>query len=241
MGPPEYSPNLGRCFFNQPPITLAVSLLGKVLKHRFRLASGDTIWLSARIIETEAYYIKDRASHSSLGYTDKRRGLFMPPGTIYMYFARGRDSLNFSAAGAGNGVLIKSGYPCLEGHHADSMLTTMQQLNPGKSGLRPPGKLCNGQTLLCQSLNLKVRQWDAKPLDPHNFLLQDDSYSPDKFIQCPRLGIPSGRDEHLPLRFVDAKYAQYATRNPLRQRRVEPGSIKVFSNPEEVSYPPSLL
>ena len=241
MGPPEYSPNLGHTFFDQSPIKLAISLLGKVLKHRFRLTSGDDIWLSARIIETEAYYVNDRASHSSLGYTNKRRALFMQPGTIYMYYARGRDSLNFSASGDGNGVLIKSGYPYLEAHHAASMLTSMQMLNPGTSGPRQVGKLCNGQTLVCQSLNLKVRQWNAKQLDPDNFCLQDDCYYPDKIIQCRRLGIPFGRDEHLPLRFVDAKYAQHATHNPLTQRRNSPGSIRVFSDPFEVNYPPALL
>ena len=165
----------------------------------------------------------------------------MQPGTIYMYYARGRDSLNFSASGDGNGVLIKSGYPYLEAHHAASMLTSMQMLNPGTSGPRQVGKLCNGQTLVCQSLNLKVRQWNAKQLDPDNFCLQDDCYYPDKIIQCPRLGIPLGRDEHLPLRFVDAKYAQHATHNPLTQRRNSPGSIRVFSDPFEVNYPPALL
>lgn len=241
MGPPEYSPNLGHTFFDQSPIKLAISLLGKVLKHRFRTTSGDDIWLSARIIETEAYYVNERASHSSLGYTNKRRALFMRPGTIYMYYARGRDSLNFSAAGDGNGVLIKSGYPCLEENHSASMLTTMQTLNPGKSGPRQVGKLCNGQTLVCQSLNLKVHQWDAKQLEPNNFYLKDDWYHPEKIIQCPRLGIPTGRDEHLPLRFVDAKYARHATHNPLTQRRTAPGSISLLSNPEEVNYPPALL
>ena len=36
-----------------------------------------------------------------------------------------------------------------------------------------------------------------------------------------RLGIPGGRDEHLMYRFVDAGYAPYCTRNPLRRGQVE--------------------
>ena len=46
----------------------------------------------------------------SLGYTEKRKALFLDGGHIYMY-ARGGDSLNFSAHGPGNAVLIKSAYP----------------------------------------------------------------------------------------------------------------------------------
>ncbi len=55
------------------------------------------LWLSARIIETEAYYVAEKGSHASLGYTEKRKALFLDGGHIYMYYARGGDSLNFSA------------------------------------------------------------------------------------------------------------------------------------------------
>ena len=241
MGTIEYSPILEQAFFDQSPIELAMSLLGKILRHRFKVTSGDDIWLSAQIIETEAYYINERASHASLGFTTKRQALFMAPGTIYMYFARGRDSLNFSASGTGNGVLIKSGFPFLQGHQTQKMLATMQALNPGKDGPRSVNKLCNGQTLLCRSLNLKVHQWDTKQLDPDHLRLEDCSYRPEHIVQCPRLGIPSGRDGHLPLRFVDEAYATKATHNPLRKKQPEPGTIKLFSRPEDASYPPSLL
>jgi DNA-3-methyladenine glycosylase len=241
MGTLDYSPILEQAFFDQSPIELAMSLLGKVLTHRFKAISGDHIWLSAQIIETEAYYINERASHSSLGFTMKRQALFMAPGTIYMYFARGRDSLNFSAAGTGNGVLIKSGFPFLQGHQSQRMLSTMQTLNPGKNAPRSASKLCNGQTLLCRSLNLKVHQWDTKQLDPNRLRLEDCSYQPENIIQSPRLGIPAARDAHLPLRFVDAAYANKATHNPLKQKQPEPGSIRLLSRPEDVYYPSSLL
>ena len=35
------------------------------------------------------------------------------------------------------------------------------------------------------------------------------------------LGIPAGRDEHLPYRFVDAAFARHCTRNPLRRGQLE--------------------
>jgi DNA-3-methyladenine glycosylase len=81
--------------------------------------------LKAIIVETEAYYLNDKASHAYLGYTHKRQALFMPPGTVYMYYSRGGDSLNVSCKGEGNAVLIKSAVPFLKGRNAGKMLQLM--------------------------------------------------------------------------------------------------------------------
>lgn len=198
---------------------MAQSLLGKIIA-----VPHSSSWLMVRIIETEAYYRREKASHSSLGYTEKRKALFMSPGTIYMYYARGGDSLNFSCRGEGNAVLIKSGYPItLEGDAIDT-LAVMQGNNPNRSGSRRSiAKLCAGQTLLCKSLNLKVSEWDAKQLTPHSLELWDDTYTPEKIIQTLRLGIPPGRDTHLPYRFIDMSYADFCTNNPLRVRNFQMG------------------
>ena len=120
---------LDNAFFDKPPLLLAQALLGKVLRHRI---DGD-IWLSARIIETETYEKNEKGSHASLGFTQKRAALFMSPGTIYMYYARGNDSLNFSAQGKGNGVLIKSAYPQIDKVSGEHALSAMQTLNPGSN------------------------------------------------------------------------------------------------------------
>lgn len=194
-------------FFNRDPQVVARDLLGKVLRHKH----GDT-WLSAMIIETEAYYLADKGSHASLGFTEKRKALFMPPGTIYMYYARGGDSLNVSCQGAGNAVLIKSGivYPDDPPEH---LLAIMQKNNP-LPGPRPRAlhRLCSGQTLLCRALGLKVKQWDQKSFNRRIFYIDDVGYQPKKIRQTVRLGIPLGRDEHLPYRFVDANYAKRCTK-----------------------------
>lgn len=203
-------------FFNQDAITLAKALLGKVMKAKY----GDT-WLSAMIIETEAYYLNEKSSHSSLGYTEKRKALFMPPGTLYMYYARGGDSLNISCQGEGNAVLIKSAFPYVEEiSSSSSMITTMQQLNPKKNKClpRPLEKLCAGQTLLCKSLNLKVKEWDQQIFCKERFFIQDVGYKPQKIIQTTRLGIPIGRDHHLPFRFIDYDKAAFCTSNPLTKK-----------------------
>ena len=44
-------------FFNRDPQIVAKALLGKVIRHFYQ-----GIWLSAMIIETEAYYIHEKAS-----------------------------------------------------------------------------------------------------------------------------------------------------------------------------------
>ena len=204
-------------FFNRDALLLARELLGKVIRHRV-----DGLWLSARIIETEAYYCAEKGSHASLGYTEKRKALFLDGGHIYMYYARGGDSLNFSAHGPGNAVLIKSAYPWQDVLSGPASLARMRLNNPDAQGRpRPDQKLCAGQTLLCKALGLKVPDWDAKCFDPERLRVEDVSQVPSRIIQTTRLGIPHGRDEHLMYRFVDADYAAYCTRNPLRRGQVE--------------------
>jgi len=204
-------------FFNRPALELAPDLLGKVIRHRFK-----GVWLSARIIETEAYMLTDKGSHASLGYTEKRQALFKDGGTIYMYYSRGADSVNFSARGEGNAVLIKSGYPYFDALSPESTLSILQANNPDRQGQpRPIHKLCSGQTLLCKSLGLKVPDWDNQRFDAQRFYVEDCGVRPQEIIQARRLGISQGRDEHLPYRFVDADYVTCCTKNPLRRGQVE--------------------
>lgn len=201
-------------FFNHSARQVARKLLGKVIR---RKTAGK--WLSARIIETEAYYLDEKASHASLGYTEKRKALFMPAGTIYMYYARGKDSLNISCKGEGNAVLIKSAHYFHDCFCSDDALNIMQQLNPAATGeLRPTDKLCSGQTLLCKALDIKLTDWDQQTFKADALFIDDIHYSPEKIIQTTRLGIPQGRDEDLMLRYIDAEYAQFCTKNPLKQK-----------------------
>ncbi len=212
-------------FFNRDACLVAQQLLGKIIRRKYQ---GN--WLAARIIETEAYYMEEKGSHASLGYTEKRKALFMPAGTIYMYYARGKDSLNVSCKGKGNAVLIKSAYPLFDKFTDADSLQIMQQLNPTISGdSRSLEKLCKGQTLLCQSLDLKVNEWDQQQFDVEDFYLDDMEIMPDKIIQTTRLGIPTGRDEHLQYRFIDYDFARFCTSNPLTKRNwVENKHYKIY-------------
>lgn len=216
-------------FFDRDARQVAAELLGKVIRHRV----GE-LWLSARIIETEAYYLEDRGSHASLGYTEKRRALFLDGGHIYMYYARGGDSLNFSAHGAGNAVLIKSAFPWQDAVSGAAELAQMQRNNPDRQGRpRPAEKLCAGQTLLCRALGLKVREWDGQRFDWQRLFVEDVGETPVQIIQTTRLGIPHGRDEHLPYRFVDASYARHCTRNPLRRGQVAERDFQLITPREQ--------
>ena len=205
---------LTAAFFNRDACTVARLLLGKVIRRKF-----NQQWLAARIIETEAYYLEDKGSHASLGYTEKRKALFMQAGTIYMYYAHGRDSLNISCLGKGNAVLIKSAFPYLDTLSTHASIATMQSLNSHPSGkARPLEKLCNGQTLICRSLNLKVTDWNQHAFDPSQFYIEDVHSAPETIIQTTRLGIPLGRDESLPYRFIDHDFVKNCTKNPLTRR-----------------------
>ncbi|QIV95987.1 DNA-3-methyladenine glycosylase [Allofrancisella inopinata] len=199
-------------FFNQSALSLAHALLGKIICRYY-----NDHWLYAQIIETEAYELTDKGSHASLGFTLKRKALFMPAGTIYMYYSRGKDSLNISACGEGCAVLIKSAIPYRE-LSGNQMLDIMHQLNPLPNGeKRSIHRLMSGQTLLCRALNLKVSDWDQQQFS-QQFFIADTGYKPQEIIQTTRLGIPKGRDEHLPYRFIDANHAKSCTKNPLTSR-----------------------
>lgn len=207
---------LQNSFFNHDACEVAEDLIGKIIRHKF----GE-YWLSAQIIETEAYYISEKGSHASLGFTEKRKALFMSPGTIYMYYARGKDSFNISSKGKGNAVLIKSGIPFLDNMNSNNVIKIMQSNNPtySKKSSRTPMKLCSGQTLLCSSLGLTVKAWDQKQFNSNQFFIEDVGIRPNKIINAKRLGIPTGRGEHLLYRFIDFDNVKYCTKNPLTVRK----------------------
>ena len=198
---------LSNDFFDRDAQVVAKKLLGKVIRHRV-----DDNWLSALIIETEAYYRNEKGSHSSLGRSPSREAMFMEPGTIYMYYARGRDSLNVSCKGEGNAVLVKSGFPWIDRKSPQENIEFMQELNLIGNKRRDPRKLCSGQTLLCSSLGIKVSDWNKKKFNPRKFYIEDVGKKPNEIIQTTRVGIPAGRDEDLPYRFVEADYNKFCSK-----------------------------
>jgi DNA-3-methyladenine glycosylase len=157
----------------------------------------------------------------------------MPAGTIYMYYARGHDSLNISCGNEGDAVLIKSSFPFIDKTSPEKNIKIMQQLNPAKDGsFRSIEKLCSGQTLLCKALNLKVTEWDQQQFDKNNFYIQDNDIKTEKIIQTARLGLHEDRDAHLLYRFIDFDYAKYCTSNPLTKKTYKEGVDYILNSPQ---------
>ena len=153
---------------------------------------GKILWhrrngqlLGCRIIETEGYTLADKASHAYRG----RKGseaMLAPAGTIYMYRIRQWDSLNISALGLGCAVLIKAAV------FAD----------------KTADRRLSGQGLLCQTMHLRTAEWNGKHFGP-NLYLTPSQESPKQILVTPRLGVIANHD--WPYRFVEYKYAAYAT------------------------------
>lgn len=210
---------LDASFFARESCVVARDVLGKVLRRRYQ-----GVWLSAAIVEAEAYYLREKGSHASLGRTPSREALFMPAGTLYMYHSRGGDSLNVSCEGEGNAMLLKAGVPVVDDVSGEDALERMRRLHPRPDGtLRPVDKQCAGQTLLCRSLGLRIKDWNRRTFDEDELFLDDVGYAPAQVIVARRLGISAGRDEHLLYRYVDASRLRSATQNPLSKRGLSEG------------------
>lgn len=96
---------LERKFYARDTATVAQGLLGSFLIRKL-----DNCLLAARIVETEAYYPDDEASHSFRGKTARNAAMFAAPGTCYVYFIYGvHHCLNVSteAENIGAAVLIR--------------------------------------------------------------------------------------------------------------------------------------
>ena len=78
-----------------------------------------------------------------------------------------------------------------------------------------------------------MREWDGQRFDWQRLFVEDVGETPVQIIQTTRLGIPHGRDEHLPYRFVDASYARHCTRNPLRRGQVAERDFQLITPREQ--------
>lgn len=101
---------LQQSFYEQPTLSLARNLLGKILVHETE--EGVT---SGVIVETEAYLGEmDRAAHSYQKRRTKRTEImFHSPGHVYIYQMHGHYLINVVAGEVGNpqAVLIRAVEP----------------------------------------------------------------------------------------------------------------------------------
>lgn len=199
--PEDHPARLGPEFFDQPAVTLARAFLGQVLVRRLT----DGTELRGRIVETEAYLgPEDEAAHSRGGrQTPRNRGMFMKPGTLYVYLIYGMYfCLNVSSQGAGACVLLRALEP-LEGLETMRQFRNTRRKSPVSRTLKDR-ELCSGPSKLCQALAID-KSFDQRDLAQDEAVWLEhgplESRSP-AVVAAARIGIGhAGEWTQKPLRF----------------------------------------
>lgn len=200
-GPKVHPPRLGTEFFDQPAVPLARALLGQVLVRRL----PDGTELRGRIVETEAYLgPEDEAAHSKGGrQTPRNRGMFMKPGTLYVYLIYGMYfCINVSSQGDGACVLLRALEP-LEGQETMRQLRSTNRKSMASRTLKDR-ELCSGPSKLCQALAID-KSFDQRDLaEDEAMWLEHSSPTPNgsAVVAAARVGIGhAGEWTRKPLRF----------------------------------------
>ena len=119
-------------------IALSRALIGKLL---VRVLEGET--LIGRIVETEAYFADDPASHAYRGPTQRNRPMFGPPLHAYVYFIYGANwcfNVTTEREGVGAASLVRA---CEPVHGAAAMRALRGRPGVNDRDLaRGPGNLC---------------------------------------------------------------------------------------------------
>ncbi len=190
-------PKLQPSFYERPTLSVATSLLGKVLVRRIQLPKREVI-LKGKIVETEAYLAHpqygDESCHAYRGMTERNKAMFGEAGTVYVYFTYGNHfMLNIvtEPKGEAAAVLIRALEPLsgLDFLYARRKVAKVTDLTNG------PGKLTqafqidrtlNGTSLQSDFLYIE----DAPPISPSEICITS------------RIGITKGT--HLPWRYFIA-------------------------------------
>jgi DNA-3-methyladenine glycosylase len=190
---PELVGRLGARDLPHDTLALARALIGKLL---VRVLDGEA--LVGRIVETEAYFPHDPASHAFRGPTRRNRTMFGPPLHAYVYFIYGANwCLNVTSEreGVGAAALVRACEPV-------AGIATMRALR-GRPGLKDRD-LARGPGNLCRAFAIGPA-FDGADLTAGDALwLADDGVELPVGVS-PRIGITKAADA--PLRF-------YARGNP---------------------------
>jgi DNA-3-methyladenine glycosylase len=185
---------LPRAFFGRSPRRVARELLGKIL---VREEAG--IYLSARIIEVEAYLGKDDpAAHAYAGKTARTSVLFGPAGFAYVYFIYGNHyCLNVSCEreGKAGAVLFRALEP-LQG-----IEEMARARNVELSTTKDLVKLTSGPGRLAQAFGITRSRDNGRDLSSPDSGLwigqSEDGFRPKAIQITPRIGITKAADDLL--------------------------------------------
>ncbi|MDB5070807.1 MAG: DNA-3-methyladenine glycosylase [Candidatus Eremiobacteraeota bacterium] len=156
------------------------------------MRARDGVVLAGRIVETEAYFPDDPASHAYRGMTRRNRAMFGPPLHAYVYFIYGANwCLNVTAetGGVGAAALVRACEPV-------AGLEVMRELR-GRPGVKDR-ELLRGPGNLCRALGIGP-EFDGADLtaDAALWLADDGTVLP--VAVSTRIGITKAA--HEPLRF----------------------------------------
>jgi DNA-3-methyladenine glycosylase len=164
-------------FFERDAVAVARDLLAC---HLFVGKAGG------RIVETEAYFPDDEASHAVRGPTRRNGAMFGRPGNVYIYRIYGMHwCLNFVCT-PGSAVLIRAMEP-------EVGLAEMI----ARRGTDVPAQLCSGPGKLCQALSIDISLND-RLLDCEPFSIAP-SAPPVEIVTGKRIGIT--KNAEAPWRF----------------------------------------
>lgn len=175
---------LSRSFFNRPTLTVAQELLGA-----FLIRETNTGWISARIVDVEAYIGQnDKACHASKGRTKRTEVMFGPAGVTYIYLVYGMhhclnlvtERIDFPAA-----VLIRG------------IEVPLQECSDVKTRIDGPGRTCKFLGLDRTFNNLDTTQGRGLWIEPRSQKIDTR-----QILALPRVGVDyAGKWAHKLWRF----------------------------------------
>lgn len=188
-----FTNRLNREFFDKPPETLAVALLGKLLCRVTQ--SGEKI--CGKIVETEAYLGEiDPACHSYEGRrTARNEAMYAASGTSYVYFIYGMYyCFNISSKESGACVLIRALEP-IQG--LDSMRKFRSEKRKQTSKILKDHELSNGPSKLCTAMDINKDNCNNIDLVTSVEFWVEDTLALETFtvVHTTRIGIQSYGEE----------------------------------------------
>ncbi len=184
---------LTRYFYTRDVITVAKSLLGKILVK----IDGDFIY-TGKIVEVEAYDgAIDQAAHTFRGKTKRNEIMFGTGGFFYVYFTYGNHyccNVVTGKKGHGTAVLIRAVEPLLG---TERML--FNRFGNNVTGNKEKINVTNGPGKVCKAFAIDKTHYGIDLTGDKIFILKQPKIAVDKIVVTKRIGIKKSVD--LPWRF----------------------------------------